>query len=319
MPQKAKSPPAATGGAQKHGYRDSSDGEKDTPNVVPPQGETPQYAHSPLERLRWIGQVQGHPDSVPEDVTTAVAIARFVHSKRGETLCGHDLLARILRVKPRQFRNRLSHLKDRGHVEIRRRRRLPAGIAIILLPDCIMKDVQPDCTSSDDQDRQHECRSDSDLDRQSYYLSKHVLDRQSDYRSYPNQDRQSQSSKTGNDQKIDGLKTDTYGSLNRGITGEYRRTAEFREHEIEPESENCFPESHVKKNGHGDGVAARPEGAPANDHDAPYELNPGPGAGDEPLLDLEPIRPLATRCKAALTREVALDRGVDEDVWEREP
>lgn len=94
-------------------------------------------AASPLERLHWIGQVQGHPESTEEDVATAAAIARFVNSKVGHTFISFDALARILGVSRRRLFARLKRLKDRDHITVTRRGRAPPEISAILLPDCI--------------------------------------------------------------------------------------------------------------------------------------------------------------------------------------
>lgn len=103
-------------------------------------------AKSPLERLQFIAQVQGHPQSNEEDVATAAAIARFVNSKSGVTFLHFDALARILRISRRRLFARLKRLRERGHISVTRRGRAPPEISAILLPDCVTE-VSRGCTS----------------------------------------------------------------------------------------------------------------------------------------------------------------------------
>ena len=73
-------------------------------------------AKTPLERLEFLRQVQGHPLSTDEDVATAAAIARFVNSKTGATFVHYDALMRILRISRARLYARLSRLRKRGHI-----------------------------------------------------------------------------------------------------------------------------------------------------------------------------------------------------------
>lgn len=190
--------------------------------------EAAKMARSPLERLRWLGQVQGHPDSTPEDVSTAVAVARFVHSRHGATFCGHNVLARILRIKPRQLQNRLLRLKQRGHIAITRQSRGPSKISATLLPDCV-PDMQPDCTSSDDFDVQSECTSKQRSDVQQRCTSEIAPRCATPLHVRSASDVQPQRIPMCNGLKIDGLKSDSYESLNKGRTWEFASGVEFSE------------------------------------------------------------------------------------------
>ena len=209
------------------------------------------------------------------------------------------MLARILRISPRQLQRRLACLKARGQIEITRRSRLPAAIALVLLPDCIL-----DATSS--------VVSKADFDETSSVTSKKEPDATSRVTSETASDVTSQGLPIGHCQKNGDLKSDSCEPYNRGITGEIGGAADFHAHPTAPSSSNDAHESRGNIFRHAYGAARPYEGAP-DDGDAINTalLDAGPSRDDMPAYDLAPFVSVTTRPKAALTCEVALDYGVD--------
>lgn len=260
-------------------------------------------ARSPLERMRAVAQAQGHPGSNAEDVATMFTIARFVNSKSGASTCRLDTFARILRINRRALFKRLKRLADRGHIEITRRGPHPAAISLVLLPDCIPEEVHSQDTSSPT----------NEVHSQDTYNEVHSGDTYTTAKEVHSGD-----PKRCTPQKIDDLNSDSYAPRTREEEQGNRGAAEFSEHEIASFTSNAAPESRGEIFRRCDGQAARPEGAPADDHATGAEmLDPGPARDDVPAYDIVPFASATTRPKAALTREVALDYGVDPDAWEQ--
>ncbi|GLI94299.1 hypothetical protein [Methylocystis echinoides] len=93
---------------------------------------TENFAASPLDRVKWLEQVQADEGMREGDIAAAVAIAVSVNSKKGYCFLGADALAEDAHMPMRSMERHIARLKARGHLVSKRQRRAPAHLFAVL-------------------------------------------------------------------------------------------------------------------------------------------------------------------------------------------
>lgn len=280
MLEEKPNPPVGAGGSRD--IASGSPARKQIKNSAPRphvQGARKVYARSPLDRLNWLGQVQGHPQSTAIDVATALVIARFINSKDGYSFASHSVLARLLRVNRRALFKRLSRLADRGHIEVARRGPHPATIAAVILPDCTPENdghiqdtslplkevhVQDTCSKEKEVHAEDTCKIQKEVHVQDTYTHPKEV--------HPGDQ------KRCTRQKIDALKTNSYAPITREEQGNMLGAREF----AAPEFDGFEP----YYSGPGDGDEFLPDEPVSMGEPPPIESD-----GLDALAELEASRP----------------------------
>lgn len=128
------------------------------------------FAASPLDRLKWLEQVQADEGLCAGDIAAAVAIAVSVNSKRGYCFLGADALAEDAHMPTRTMQWHIARLKARGHLVSKRQRRASAHLFAVLKSASVTDQASLDPPSNGG--------SKAVLDPQSSCGSKTILDPQ---------------------------------------------------------------------------------------------------------------------------------------------